>query len=445
MFSIKRLIYIIVLAMFSAPCLASYADMEEFYLDNGLQVIVIPDHKAPIIKQMIWYKTGAVDEPVGKGGLAHLLEHLMFRGSHKVPGSAFNEIIADNGGISNAFTAHDYTAYHEFVDISRLEVAMALEADRMNGLNFDEDAFRAERDIVFQERQQRVANNPLALFAENLERVFRQNSPYARPVSGTETEIKNLTAEDVMAFYRKYYTPGNAVLVLSGDIDTPTAKQLAQKYFGPLKGCKSASSEAFLLPTERTLYRLESFMPEIASIRLIRKYLVPSLKTDKRQAYALSVFSKYLGEGDNSYLNQNLVLKGLALGADSFYDSLSRGPGVFAISLIPSEKTDPAQAEKLLTEQLEQALQALDETRLEKEKRKILAELVYIREDPEIAAMLVGQLAALGIDISEIEAYEQNIRAVTLKDVQAAVRSMIDSATTINGIIRPLPPQQEKK
>jgi len=445
MLLIKKLIYVIVLTLFSFPCLASYADMEEFYLDNGLQVIVIPDHKAPIIKQMVWYKTGAIDEPVGKGGLAHLLEHLMFRGSQKAPGSAFNDIIADNGGSSNAFTGHDYTAYHEFMDISRLEIAMALEADRMNGLNFDNAAFQAERDIVFQERQQRVANNPQALFAENLERVLHQNSPYARPVSGTEAEIKNLTAEDVMAFYRKFYTPSNAVLVLAGDIDTPTAKLLAQKYFGPIKGRETTASEAFLLPNERTLYRLESFMPEIASTRLSRKYLVPSLKTNKRQAYALTVFSKYLGEGDNSYLNQNLVLKRQALAAESFYDSLSRGPGVFAISLIPSEKTAPAQAEKLLTEQLEQALSALDESRLEKEKKKLLAELVYLREDPEIAAMLVGQLAALGIDISEIGAYEENIRAVTLKDIRSAVRSMIDSATAINGILNPLPSKQEKK
>lgn len=214
---------------------AKIFDMEEFRLDNGLQVIVIPNRKAPIVRQMVWYKVGSVDEALGKGGTAHLLEHLMFRGTKKVKNSDFNAIIARNGGESNAFTAQDFTAYYETTDVSRLELAMALEADRMENLDFSKKAFDKERDVVFQERMQVVENNPSSYFGESLRRVLWQQHPYSRPISGSPEEIKSISRADVMDFYRRYYAPNNAILVLSGDIEPKTAKLLAEKYFGKVK------------------------------------------------------------------------------------------------------------------------------------------------------------------------------------------------------------------
>ena len=208
---------------------AKIFDMEEFRLDNGLQVIVIPNRKAPIVRQMIWYKVGSVDEALGKGGTAHLLEHLMFRGTKKVKNSDFNAIIARNGGESNAFTAQDFTAYYETTDVSRLELAMALEADRMENLDFGKKAFDKERDVVFQERMQVVENNPSSYFGESLRRVLWQQHPYSRPISGSPEEIKSVSRADVMDFYRRYYAPNNAILLLSGDIEPKTAKLLAEK------------------------------------------------------------------------------------------------------------------------------------------------------------------------------------------------------------------------
>ena len=188
---------------------AKLFDIEEFRLDNGLQVIVIPNHKAPIVKQMVWYKVGSVDEPAGKGGLAHLLEHLMFRGTEDVEDGAFNQIVSDNGGVMNAFTSRDVTAYHEFVDITRLELMMFLEADRMKNLNITPEAFEKERKIVFQERMQMVENNPTAAFGEMMRRTLWQEHPYARPVSGFPNEIMSLTLEDAQNFYKTHYMKDN--------------------------------------------------------------------------------------------------------------------------------------------------------------------------------------------------------------------------------------------
>ena len=176
----------------AAPAKAELFDLTEFYLDNGLRVIVVPNTKAPIVKQMVWYKAGSVDEPAGKGGVAHLLEHLMFRGTDKVKDSDFNTIITDNGGEMNAFTSRDFTAYHEFVDVSRLELAMFLEADRMRNLKITPESFEKERDIVYQERKQVVENNPTAYFGEAMRRNLWQEHPYSRPVTGMPEEILNL-------------------------------------------------------------------------------------------------------------------------------------------------------------------------------------------------------------------------------------------------------------
>ena len=422
---------------------AKLLPMEEFTLDNGLQVIVVTNTKAPVVKQMLWYKVGSIDEPAGKGGAAHLLEHLMFRGTSKVPGSSFNDIIARNGGDSNAFTSTDFTAYHEFVDVSRLEVAMALEADRMVNLNFDDDAFDKERKIVFQERQQRISNNPAAQFAEAVNRILWQNSPYARPVTGTEEEILNLTPEDIRGFYRRYYAPDNAILVLSGDIDRPSAKMLAEKYFGNIKKgnrpqiSPEQEKTRLLAGSYQTLHHFEMRHPEIKTPRVIRRYLVPSLKEDSKKAYALMVFSKYLGEGDASFLNRELVLNGKTAAAGSFYDSLSRGAGVFSLSAVPADGRTPEETETLLDNGLKQALSGLTQDDIEREKKKMTAGLVYIRDNPSDAALLVGQMAALGFDWEEIDNYEENIKKVSLADIKEAVSDMLSSSSSITGFLLP--------
>ncbi len=442
----KKTIYLIVLYVLFFPLLAwaELLPMEEFSLPNGLRVIVISNHKAPIVKQMLWYKVGSIDEPVGKGGVAHLLEHLMFRGTKNIPDSGFNEIVARHGADSNAFTSTDFTAYHELSDISRLEVMMALEADRMVNLEFEPEAFKAERQIVFQERKQRIDNNPTAQFGELLNTMLWQKSPYARPVTGTEEEILNLTPADVRSFYQTYYSPANAVLVLSGDINLTEAQILVQKYFGSItkktpKSDKDDADERERLSAGKyhTTVQMQMRHPEVRTPRVVRQYLVPSLKEDVRKAYALMVFAQYLGGGDSSFLNKELVLSGRVAAAAASYSLLSRGAGVFAVSAVPMRAQTALKTETLLSQAVQQAMNALDKESTEKEKQKILSGLVYIKDNPSDAAMLVGQMAALGFSLADINAYEDNIRQVTTEEIKTIVLDMIENAPSVTGFLLP--------
>lgn len=418
---------------------AKIFDMKEFKLDNGMQVIVIPNHKAPIVKQMVWYKSGGVDEKLGKGGVAHLLEHLMFRGTKKVKDSDFNTIISENGGDSNAFTAQDFTSYYEGVDISKLELAMFLEADRMQNLKFSKDAFAKERDIVFQERMQVVENNPSSYFGEAMRRNLWQEHPYSRPITGTPEEIKNLTQDDVYDFYEHFYAPNNAILILSGDIDAKTAKILAEKYFGKVPARQIGERISFPKLDKRFNDRIEMFLPRISAVRLVKNYLAPSYNVDKKDMYNLIVLSQYLGEGETSKLYKNLVLdKKLALAVSTSYDFASRSYGGFSIVALPKENVDVKLLERELNEAINQAIAEIDLEQIEKVKGKMLAGQVYLRDNPNDAAYIVGSMAAIGMSVDEIEKHADNIKAVSHKDVKKAAENLFNNYSNVSGIIRPI-------
>ena len=286
----------------------------------------------------------------------------------------------------------------------------------------------------------RFDNNPTAQFSEIMNRTLWQDCPYARPVTGTEEEILNLTPDDVKTFYDKHYSPDNAVLVLSGDIDASTAKQLAEKHFGGIEksGTKTSRNPVCSsIKNNKNVYHIKMSHPEIKTPRVVRRYIAPSLKENPEQAYALMVFSKYFGEGDNSFLNQELVLKNKVAATGSSYDALSRGDGVFSLSAVPSPGKTAAETEDLLQTALNEALKSLNKDKLEKEKHKMTSGLVYIRDNPEDAAMLVGQMAALGFNLNEINDYEKNIKNVTLGDIKEAVSDMLSSSTSITGYLLP--------
>lgn len=411
---------------------------KSFVLENGLQVIVIPNHKAPIIKQMLWYKAGSADEESGRGGTAHLLEHLMFRGTDKVKGSRLNDLLEQNGAESNAFTSLDYTAYHQSLDISKLELAMALEADRMQNLKITPKDFELERDIVFQERKQVVENNPAAPFSESYRRLLWQEHPYGRPVSGTSEEIKSLKIEDVQNFYQKYYSPANAILVLSGDIDESTAKNLAEKYYGKIKPQTTVSKTKFPKVNEALRATLKMDLPQINAERLVRTYIAPSYNTDKEAIYNLSVLSKYLGEGETSELYKSLVLdRKLALSISSDYDFASRSYGRFSISALPAKGVDPADLNKAIDEELTKAVNSLNIDKINKTKSKMLAGLVYLQDNPFEAAEIAGRMAAVGMSIDDIENHADNIKKVTYQNVKKAANKLFSSSARIDGILIP--------
>jgi len=222
---------------------AAFNKAEEFYLSNGMHVVVIPNHKAPVVHHTVLYKVGSIDEPQGKGGIAHLLEHLMFRGTHKFKDGKFDNLINFNGGKSNAATSQNYTYYYQLLGVQSLELAMYLEADRMYGLKLDNDIFIKEREVVYQERQQRMNADTTSSFWEQYNKIFWGDCPYGESISGTEREIKNISIDDIKEFYKNFYAPNNALLILSGDIDIQTAKNLAEKYYGSIKAKPIKSKE----------------------------------------------------------------------------------------------------------------------------------------------------------------------------------------------------------
>lgn len=428
-------ILVFVLCLFTGIAQAKFLDVKEFYLDNGLQVIVIPNHKAPVIMQMLWYKVGSVDEPLGKGGMAHLLEHLMFRGTNKVKDSEFNDIVKKYGGETNAYTTHDFTVYHEFIDVSKLEVTLALEADRMQNLNISDEAFETERKIVLQERKQRIANNPYARFNEVVNKTLWQDNPYARPVSGTEDEINSITKEDIINFYKQYYSPNNAVLVLAGDITFEQARQLSEKYFGKIKASKINVKDVIVSEIKNTSFEVKQFMEEIKNPRYVIKYIVPNTVKNPQMFYALMLFSNYLGETENSYLNENLVLTEKVISVQSYYDGLNRGNDTLTISAIPNNNVN--QIDKIIRKALEEAFNKFDNEELEKQKKKVLSSLIYLKDNPQDAAYIVGNFAALGLDINEIINYDEKIAKISLGDVQKAFADMISNNTVITAVLLP--------
>lgn len=433
--------YILLLSAMLVPGLPAQAKLfngEEFYLDNGMQVIVVPNHRVPIIKHMVWYKSGSADEPAGKGGVAHLLEHLMFRGTHKIPGNRFNEIMDKNGAESNAFTSLDMTAYHQTLDISRLELAMFLEADRMQNLDFSDNDFETERKIVFQERKQRVDNNPAAYFGEALRRNLWQEHPYSRPVTGTDEEILSLTKQDVIDFYKKHYVPNNAILVLSGDIDVYTAKKLAEKYYGNLpRGAEPARKPMpEIEPSIRQ--KLEMSRPQINGVTVVKSYAAPSFNVKPKYRYALSVLASYMGDGDTSKLYKKLVLRDKkALGISVSYDGAADSYGTFSISAIPQNGVSSDELIAAVDKAWAEALSELTEDEASRVKQKQLAGLVYLRDNPNDAAYITGSMAVVGIPLAEIEKQADNINAVSAADMSKAAAELENNSPQIIGVLKP--------
>ncbi|MBP5215045.1 MAG: insulinase family protein [Alphaproteobacteria bacterium] len=412
---------------------------EEFVLPNGLRCVVVENHKAPLIKHMVWYKAGSVDEEAGKGGSAHLLEHLMFRGTKKVKDGAFNEIMEKHGAVSNAFTTHEVTAYHEFADISRLEVLMALESDRMQNLNFDKQAFETERKIVFQERMQRIENNPSSIFSERFDLLLWGNSPYGRPVTGLAEEIESLTYDDALSFYQRFYAPNNAILVLSGDIDAATVKPLVEKYYGKLQSHKvKRQNPVSVRPYFRETLEME--LPDINTVKMVESYILDTTEEIKDEVYDYAVLAEYLGGGETSALYRDLVLKNKEfVSVFAGYNFVTNGNTVFSFSLLPVEgnKMSLTELSDILHHSAENAVKNLTDKRLEQIKRKMVADLVYANDNPADAAQWIGYMLASGFSLADIQNYEEKISSVTLSGVKQAFKNL-QKASGVKGLLKPL-------
>lgn len=411
---------------------------EMFTLANGLQCVVIENHKAPLVKQMLWYRVGSVDEDLVTKGGAHLLEHLMFRGTSRMPDGEFNRIMEKNGADSNAFTSHDMTAYHQMSDVSKLEVLLALEADRMVNLSFDEEAFEAEQKIVLQERKQVIENKPDSVFKERFDKLLWGNLPYGHPVTGVAAEIKALTYDNIRNLYNRYYTPNNAVLILSGDIDVKTVRPLVEKYFGSIPSREVARKEIpeNTLPFTETL---EMSLPHINTPKLMQQFLLPSYKKLVGNIYDYLVLAEYLGGGETSSLYKTLVVKrNMAVSVSAGYRLTAAGNTVFSFSMIPAKysRQKIADAWLQLDEAQQIAVDELTEEKLAQIKRKILAGLVYVNDNPADAAYWVGYMLANGFTLEDVQNYEEHIQKVTVQGVKEAFAA-VHEAPFVRGVLLP--------
>ena len=371
-----------------------------FTLKNGMQVVVIPDHRTPVVTQMIWYKVGSADETPGKSGLAHFLEHLMFKGTAKHPAGEFSQTVLKIGGNENAFTSTDYTGYFQRVPREQLPKMMEFEADRMTGLILKDENVLPERDVVLEEFNMRVANNPDARLTEQMMAALYLNHPYGRPVIGWRQEIEKLDREDALAFYKRFYAPNNAILVIAGDVDAKDIRPMVEKYYGEIPS-QPAIPEKRIRPQEPTPAAPRTVTlsdPRVEQTSVRRYYLVPSSTTAAAgESPALDVLAQLMGTGSNSYLYRALVIdRPLAVSAGAGYQGTSLDPTQFQISASPRPGVEFAEVEKaidgVIAELSTNPARAED---LERVKTQLIAEAVYAQDNQATHGALVWRRADL--------------------------------------------------
>ncbi len=411
-----------------------------FTLGNGLTVVVIPDHRTPVVTQMIGYKVGSADETPGKSGLAHFLEHLMFKGTSKHPAGQFSQTVLKVGGNENAFTSTDYTGYFQRVPRDQLGTMMEFEADRMTGLILKDENVLPERDVVLEEYNMRVANNPDARLTEQIMAALYLNHPYGRPVIGWHQEIEKLDREDALAFYKRFYAPNNATLVIAGDVDEKEVRPMAERTFGQVAPQPSIPARR-LRPQEPTPVAARTVTladPRVEQPSMKRYYLVPSATTAAAgESPALDVLAQLMGSGSNSYLYRALVIdKPLAVSAGAGYQGTSLDATQFTISVAPKPGVDFAQVEQVVDRVIADVGQnTVPAEDLERVKTQLIAEAIYAQDNQATLARWYGAALTTGLSVEDIRSWPDRIRAVTAEQVRAAARKWLDKKRSVTGYL----------
>ena len=428
------------LAGIGAPVAAQQFDAQSFTLANGLKVAVLPSHRVPAVTLMVWYKVGGADDPRGKSGMAHFLEHLMFKGTKNVPAGSFAAQIARNGGRNNAFTAEDYTAFYETVARDRLDMVLRLEADRMTGLVLDDRAVLSERDVILEERRMRIDNEPSALLAEQLNAALFLNASYHNPTIGWETEMRGLGTEDALAFYRRWYAPNNAVIVIAGDVTADEARPLVERHFGGLPQRPVADRVRLDEPPHHAAVRLEMKSARAAQPSWRRYYLAPGhFYGETQHAYPLEVLSEILGGGNSSRLYQSLVLKQhLALTASADYAAASLGPVTFSIHATASNGVAIGDLEAAIDGELRRIIDdGVTDEEVRRAETRLQSAAIYARDSLSGPANIVGAALALGRTIDDVTQWPDRIGKVTAAQIQAAARAVLIPRNSATGILLP--------
>jgi len=413
--------------------------VEEFYLSNGMQVIVIPNDRIPAVSHMVWYKIGAADEPTGKSGIAHVLEHLMFKATKTMATGEFSKIVERNGGQMNAFTSSNYTAYYQKIASDKLELVMQLESDRMRNLVFNNEEFEKEKLVVLEERRMRTENSPAALLGEQLNAMLYLNHHYGIPVIGWEHEVDGLTRGDVIDFYNKYYQPKNAVLIVEGDADKKTVQNLAEKYYGSIKSADIAVRNRPSEPPHIAERRVILKHPNVRQPSLVKKYLAPSQTSREHSEYAypLLIASQILGGGNTSRLYQELVVKQkLATSVSVYYSDTSMDISSFSIYASPAPDVTLEVLEGALSEYISSLLNGnIEDEELKRAKNLMKSEAIYAREGLGSMANLYGVMITTGVGTDYLTNWERNIDAVNADIIAVAMHYVFQDEKLATGYL----------
>lgn len=407
-----------------------------FTLENGMEVVLVENHRAPVVAHWVWYKVGCADSPIGKSGLPHFLEHLMFKGTETIAPGAFSKEVARQGGNENAQTSLDYTAYFQLIAKDRLPLMMQMEADRMANLRLVDEIVYPERDVIVEERRQRIDNDPGAQLSEQMNAAQFLHHPYRLPVIGWMHEIQSYTREDALAFYERWYAPGNAVLVVAGDITAAELRPLAEATYGKVASRGTPERVRLQEPPQLAERRLELADERVGQPMLIRSYRVPSFASaGKEHAYALEVLMEWLGSGGTSELFRELVVeKGLASNAGGFYRGVSLDPTLLRVYGVPRPGVGLDTMEEALDEALDRVVRdGMPQDALERVQRRMLAESIYDRDSLMGASRYFGSCLCSGLTVEEAEAWPERIAAVTCEAVIAAAALAFDKRQAVTG------------
>jgi zinc protease len=412
--------------------------IDTFRLDNGMDVVVIPDHRTPVATHMVWYRNGSADDPEGKSGIAHFLEHLMFKGTEKHPKGQFSNLVSELGGQENAFTSFDYTAYFQRVAKEHLPTMMDFEADRMTNLVLANEDVLPERDVVLEERRMRTDSDPGAQLSEALGATLYVNHPYGLPIIGWQHEIETLDRSDALAYYRRFYTPENAILVVAGDVTTEEVARLASETYGriPARG-EAPKRNRKIEPPIPAARRVELTDAKVEQPSFQRYWLVPSHQTaSDGEAYALEVLAQLIGGGPASRLMRVLVQeRELAVSAGAWYMGGALDRTRFAVYATPREGVDLRSIEQAIEQVVADLQNGIRARELARAKTQLVAEAVYAQDSQASLARIFGAALAVGGSVEDVTAWPERIDAVTERAVLAVAAKYLRPRVSVTGYL----------
>lgn len=422
---------------------AAVFNPETFTLANGMQVVVITNRRAPVVTHHVWYRIGSADSPLGKSGLPHFHEHLMFKATETLDSGEFSKEVARNGGNDNAFTGQDYTGYFQTIAKDRLELVMRMEADRMTNLILGEDEVLRERDVVLEERSMRVDNDPSSRFAEQMNAAQFLHHPYRMPVIGWRHEIEDYSREDSLEFYRTWYAPNNAILLVAGDIDAAELKPLAERYYGVIPSREIPDRTRVKEPPQSAARDLVMTDPRVNQPTMMRSYLAPSFNSGETQyAYPLDILAEILGGTSTSRLYRALVIEQkIATSAGAFYRGSALDLATFRLYGSPVPGVTLEELETAIDAELQRLKdEPITDEEVSRATKRLVSEAVYARDSLSGAVRSFGIALTTGRTVDDVEAWPERIAAVTADQINAAADYVLNLDNSVTGQLKPVPP-----